>query len=48
MNFNSVKPLPIVKSSSVVEAEDIKSILFLGIRSELPSGDSKRKVDIII
>ncbi|MBI9109076.1 MAG: hypothetical protein JEZ04_20195 [Spirochaetales bacterium] len=47
--FNSIKASNSMKrSSAVINAEVIKTILFLGIRSELPASENKRKVDIFI
>ncbi len=48
VNFNSSNVSSIKKSGNVAGADEIKSILFLGIKSDIPAGDTKRKVDIII
>lgn len=49
MTINSIKASPAMKkSSAVIDADVIKNILFLGVRSELPLDENKNKVDIII
>ena len=39
---------PYGNRGKVANAEEIKAILFLGIKSDIPASDRKRKVDIII
>ena len=48
MNLHSINISSAGKSREVVDVEDIKLILFLGIKSDIPLTDKKRKVDIII
>ena len=41
--------IPQMKNTGkVASIDEIKSILYLGIKSDVPNTDSKRKVDIII
>ncbi|MDC7225280.1 MAG: hypothetical protein PQJ61_00790 [Spirochaetales bacterium] len=48
MNFNSSTDSTIRHSGKVANVDEIKAILFLGIKSDIPMKDPKRKVDIII
>ena len=48
INFNSIKAPQAVRKEHIADANDIRSILYLGIRTELPAAESKHKVDIII
>ncbi len=45
-NYSQIHQPP--KHSNVANAEEIKSILYLGIKCDVPSSEQKRKVDIII
>ena len=47
MNYNSQSSHH-RNTGKVANAEEIKSILYLGIKCDIPAGDQKRKVDIII
>ncbi len=47
--FNSIKASSVMKKSTAVIDEDaIKSILYLGVRMDLPAAENKRTVDIFI
>ena len=48
MNFNISNGSNIKHHGKVADIEEIKSILFLGIKSDIPVKEPKRKVDIII
>lgn len=48
IGFNIQKNSMVAKGVAVANAEEIKAILFLGIKSDLHPSEQKRKVDIII
>jgi|GEM_PF-5485968 len=48
MNFNSINNSTVKHRGKVADVEEIRAILFLGIKSDIPVKDPKRKVDIII
>ena len=47
-SFYSINNPALRRSGQIADAEEIKAILFLGIKSDIPIKDRKRKVDIII
>ena len=48
MNLNGANISSAGKGRAVASVDEIKSILFLGIKSDIPAVDPNRKVDIII